>query len=96
MGVPWKADARREALQDAAITPDEIRAKRESLQIGAKIRVEVDVYDQSGTCVGKRAVSCRLVHKSRHVAVFARDKGLPVHLTYVELVMMDRERNRHE
>lgn len=93
MGVPWKADARREALQDAAITPDEIRAKRASLQIGDKIRVEVDVYDQSGTCVGKRAVSCRLVHKSRHVAVFARDRGLPVHLTYAELVMMDRERS---
>ena len=96
MGVPWKADARREALQDAAIMPAEVRAKRERLQIGDKIRVEVDVYDQSGTCVGKRAVSCRLVHKSRHVAVFARDKGLPVHLTYVELVMMDRERSRHE
>lgn len=94
MGVPWKADARREALQDAAITPDEIRAKRESLQIGAKIRVEMDVYDQSGTCVGKRAVSCRLVHKSRHVAVFARDKGLPIHLTYVEMAMMDRERSK--
>ena len=96
MGVPWKAEARREALQDAAITPDEVAAKRESLQIGAKIRVEMDVYDQSGTCVGKRAVSCRLVHKSRHVAVFARDKGLPIHLTYVEMVMMDRERSRHE
>ena len=94
MGVPWKADARREALQDAAITPDEIRAKRESLQIGDKIRVEIDVYDQSGTCVGKKMVDCRLVHKSRHVAVFARDKGLPVHLTYVELVMMDRERGQ--
>ena len=96
MGVPWKAEVRREALQDAAITPAEVRAKRESLQIGDKIRVEMDVYDQSGTCVGKRAVSCRLVHKSRHVAVFARDKGLPVHLAYVELVMMDRERSRHE
>ena len=96
MGVTWKADARREARQDAAITPDEVRAKRESLQIGDKIRVEMDIYDQSGTCVGKRAVSCRLVHKSRHVAVFARDKGLPIHLTYVELVMMDRERSRHE
>lgn len=83
-------------MQDAAITPDEIRAKRESLQIGAKIRVEMDVYDQSGTCVGKKTVDCRLVHKSRHVAVFARDKGLPVHLTYAELVMMDRERSRHE
>ena len=94
MGVPWKAEVRREALQDAAITPDEIRAKRESLQIGAKIRVEMDVYDQSGTCVGKRAVSCRLVHKSRHVAVFARDKGTDIHLTYVELVMMDRERSK--
>ena len=96
MGVPWKADARREALQDAAITPDEIRAKRERLQIGDKIRVEMDVYDQSGTCVGKKMVDCRLVHKSRHVAVFARDRGLPIHLTYVELVMMDRERSRHE
>ena len=96
MGVPWKAEVRREALQDAAITPAEVRAKRESLQIGDKIRVEMDVYDQSGTCVGKRAVSCRLVHKSRHVAVFARDKGPDIHLTYVELVMMDRERRRHE
>lgn len=94
MGVPWKADARREALQDAAITPDEIRAKRESLQIGAKIRVEMDVYDQSGTCVGKKMVDCRLVHKSKHVAVFARDKGRDIHLTYVELVMMDRERSK--
>lgn len=94
MGVPWKADARREALQDAAITPAEVAAKRESLQIGDKIRVEIDVYDQSGTCVGKKMVDCRLVHKSRHVAVFARDKGLPVHLTYVELVMMDRERGQ--
>lgn len=91
MGVPWKAEVRREALQDAAITPAEVRAKREGLQIGDKIKVEVDVYDQSGTCVGKRAVSCRLVHKSRHVAVFARDKGPDIHLTYVELVMMDRE-----
>lgn len=96
MGVPWKAEVRREALQDAAITPDEIRAKRETLQIGDRIRIEMDVYDQSGTCVGKRAVSCRLVHKSRHVAVFARDRGSDIHLTYVELVMMDRERSRHE
>ena len=96
MGVPWKADARREALQDAAITPAEVRAKRESLQICDKIRVEMDVYDQSGTCVGKKMVDCRLVHKSRHVAVFARDKGPDIHLTYVELVMMDRERRRHE
>ena len=98
MGVPWKSDARREALQDAAITPAEVAAKRESLQIGDKIRVEVGVYDQSGTCVGKRAVSCRLVHKSRHVAVFARDKGPDIHLTYVELVMAERERerSRHE
>lgn len=86
--------SREEALQDAAITPDEIRAKRESLQIGAKIRVEVDVYDQSGTCVGKKMVDCRLVHKSKHVAVFARDKGPDIHLTYVELVMMDRERSK--
>ena len=96
MGVTWKADARREALQDAAITPAEVRAKRERLQIGDKIRVEVDVYDQSGTCVGKKMVDCRLVHKSRHVAVFTRDKGVPVHLTYVEPVIMDRERRRHE
>lgn len=96
MGVPWKADARREALQDAAITPAEVRAKRERLQIGDRIKLEVDVYDQSGTCVGKKMVDCRLVHKSRHVAVFARDRGLPIHLTYVELVMMDRERSRHE
>lgn len=96
MGVPWKADARREALQDAAITPAEVRAKRESLQIGDRIKLEVDVYDQSGTYIGKKTVDCRLVHKSRHVAVFARDKGLPIHLTYVELVMMDRERSRHE
>ena len=96
MGVPWKAEVRREALQDAAITPDEIRAKRESLQIGDKIRVEMDGYDQSGACVGKRAVSCRLGHKSRHVAVFARDKGPDIHLTYVELVMMDRERSRND
>lgn len=88
--------SREEALQDAAITPDEIRAKRESLQIGGKIRIEMDVYDQSGTCVGKKMVDCRLVHKSRHVAVFARDKGPDIHLTYVELVMMDRERRRHE
>lgn len=88
--------SREEALQDAAITPDEIRAKRESLQIGGKIRIEMDVYDQSGTCVGKKMVDCRLVHKSRHVAVFSRDRGLPIHLTYVELVMMDRERSRHE
>ena len=96
MGVPWKADARREALQDAAITPDEVRAKRESLQIGDKIKVEIDVYDQSGTCVGKKLVDCRLVHKSKHVAVFARDKGpgRDIHLTYVELVMMDREEVR--
>ena len=94
MGVPWKAEVRREALQDAAITPAEVRAKRERLQIGDKIRVEMDVYDQSGTCVGKKMVSCRLVHKSRHVAVFARDKGLPIHLTYVELVMMDQERGQ--
>lgn len=86
--------SREEALQDAAITPAEVAAKRESLQIGDKIRVEVDVYDQSGTCVGKRAVSCRLVHKSRHVAVFARDKGPDIHLTYVELVMMGREEVR--
>ena len=93
MGVPWKAEVRRETLQDAAITPDEIRAKRASLQIGDKIRAEVDVYDQSGTCVGTKLVDCRLVHKSKHVAVFARDKGLPVHLTYVELVMRDRERS---
>ena len=91
MGVPWKAEVWREALQDAAITPDEVRAKRESLRIGDKIKVEVDVYDQAGVCVGKKMVDCRLVHKSRHVAVFARDKGLPIHLTYVELVMMDRE-----
>lgn len=96
MGVPWKAEVRREALQDAAITPAEVAAKRESLKIGDKIRVEVDVYDQSGTCVGKKMVDCRLVHKSKHVAVFAKDKGLPIHLTYVELVMMDRERSRHE
>ena len=96
MGVPWKADARREALQDAAITPAEVRAKRESLQIGDRIKLEVDVYDQSGTYIGKKTVDCRLVHKCRHVAVFARDKGLPIHLTYVELVMMDRERSRHE
>lgn len=88
--------SREEALQDAAITPAEVAAKRESLQIGDRIKVEVDVYDRSGTCVGKRAVSCRLVHKSRHVAVFARDKGPDIHLTYVELVMMDRERRRHE
>ena len=54
------------------------------------------ITGQSGTCVGKRAVSCRLVHKSRHVAVFARDKGPDIHLTYVELVIMDRERRRHE
>ena len=96
MGVPRKADARREALQDAAITPDEIRAKRESLQIGDRIKLEVDVYDQSGTYIGKKTVDCRLVHQSRHVAVFARDKGPDIHLTYVELVMMDRERSRHE
>ena len=96
MGTPWKSEVRREALQDAAITLDEIRAKRESLQIGDRIKLEVDVYDQSGTYIGKKMVDCRLVHKSRHVAVFARDKGLPIHLTYVELVMMDRERSRHE
>ena len=96
MGVPWKADARREALQDAAITPAEVAAKRERLQIGDRIKLEVDVYDQSGTYIGKKTVDCRLVHKSRHVAVFARDRGLPIHLTYVELVMMDRERSRHE
>lgn len=96
MGVPWKAEVRREALQDATITPDEIRAKRESLQIGAKIRVEMDVYDQSGTCVGKKMVDCRLVHKSKHVAVFARDKGPDIHLTYVELVMAERERERRK
>ena len=94
MGMPRKVDARREALQDAAITPAEVRAKREGLQIGDKIRFEMDVYDQSGVCVGKKMVDCRLVHKSRNVAVFARDKGLPVHLTYVELVMMDRERGQ--
>lgn len=94
MGVPWKAEVRRETLQDAAITPAEVRAKRESLQIGDKIRANVDVYDQSGTYIGKKTVDCRLVHKSRHVAVFARDKGpgRDIHLTYVELVMMDRER----
>ncbi len=85
---------REEALQDAAITPAEVRAKRESLQIGDKIKVEVDVYDQSGVCVGKKMVDCRLVHKSRNVAVFARDKGLPIHLTYVEMAMMDRERSK--
>ena len=96
MGAPWKAEVRREALQDAAITPAEVRAKRESLQIGDKIKVEVDAYDQAGICIGKKMVDCRLVHKSRHVAVFARDKGPDIHLTYVELVMMDRERSRHE
>ena len=96
MGVPWKAEVRRETLQDAAITPAEVQAKRESLQIGDKIKVEMDVYDQSGTYIGKKTVDCRLVHKSRHVAVFARDKGPDIHLTYVELVMMERERGWHE
>ena len=91
MGTPWKSEVRREALQDAAITPAEVAAKRESLQIGDRIKVEVDVYDRSGTYIGKKTVDCRLVHKSRHVAVFARDKGTDIHLTYVELVMMDRE-----
>ena len=96
MGVPWKAEVRRETLQDAAITPAEVRAKCESLQIGDRIKVKVDVYDQSGTYIGKKTVDCRLVHKSRHVAVFARDKGPDIHLTYVELVMMERERGWHE
>ena len=94
MGVPWKAEVRRETLQDAAITPAEVQAKRESLQIGDKIKVEMDVYDQSGTYIGKKTVDCRLAHKSRHVAVFARDRGPDIHLTYVELVMRDLERSK--
>ena len=91
MMAAWSL-SREEALQDAAITPAEIRAKRESLQIGDRIRVKVDVYDQSGTYIGKKTVDCRLVHKSRHVAVFTRDRGPDIHLTYVEMVIMERER----
>lgn len=96
MGVPWKADARREALQDAAITPDEIRAKRESLFIGQRIQVPILQYNEVGAQIGTRPEWCVVEYKSVHVVVLRRKNGMMAHTTYVELVMQDRREQRGE
>lgn len=96
MGVPWKADARRETLQDAAITPDEVRAKRESLLIGQHIQVPILQYNDEGTQIGIQMEWCAVEYKSVHVVVLRRKNGMMVHTTYVELVMQDRREQRGE
>lgn len=96
MGVPWKAEVRREALQDATITPDEIRAKRESLLIGQHIQVPILQYSDEGTQIGVQMEWCAVEYKSVHVVVLRRKNGMMVHTTYVELVMQDRREQRGE
>lgn len=96
MGVPWKADARREALQDAAITPAEVAAKRESLLIGQHIQVPVLQYNDEGTQIGVQMEWCAIEYKSVHVVVLRRKNGMMAHTTYVELVMQDRREQRGE
>lgn len=96
MGVPWKADARREALQDAAITPAEVAAKRESLLIGQHIQIPILQYNDEGTQIGIQMEWCAVEYKSVHVVVLRRKNGMMVHTTYVELVMQDRREQRGE
>lgn len=82
--------SREEALQDAAITPAEVRAKRELLFIGQRIQVPILQYNDKGAQVGVRMERCTVEHKSIHVVVLRRKNGMMVHTTYVELVMQDR------
>lgn len=96
MGVPWKADARREALQDAAITPAEVAAKRESLLIGQHIQVPILQYSDEGTQIGVQMEWCAVEYKSVHVVVLRRKNGMMVHTTYAELVMQDGREQRGE
>lgn len=95
MGVPWKAEVRREALQDAAITPAEVAAKRESLLIGQHIQIPILQYNDVGAQIGVRMERCVVEYKSIHVVVLRRKNGMMVHTTYVELVMQDNRRKRH-
>ncbi len=72
------------------ITPQDIAGKKRSLEEGDVLLLPVMHLDPDEMAVTKKMEKCRLLFKSRHLAVFRQPSGRKASWTYVELCMMDR------
>lgn len=83
-------EAKTQFLLNAAITKDEIKQLRNGLRVGEKIFIPLDRFDIRGLYLGAKPEWCEVKHKSTYVVVLSRENGKEVHLTYLDLCMMER------
>lgn len=72
------------------ITPQDIAGKKCSMKEGDILLLPVMHLNLEEMTITKKMEKCRLLFKSRHLAVFRQPSGREASWTYVELCMMDR------